>query len=228
VLRFTHYLAEKVEYRCSLASGLGGGFEVPPTVTAPPAGPEGAPCTPAAGCCLLSAVCCLLSAVCCLLSAVCWLGPRPGCAPAGSGRQADRPPRAGPAAAGVEVEVEVTFEPGTVGEALRDTLLVSSPAAGEYTCPLLGRCQPPKPLGPILLAKAAGAVPFKNVFAQEAEFTYAVDNPAFVVKAGERLGAKRGTSIAVAYKGGGERSTGKLTVACPKMTGAQWVFYLQA
>jgi hydrocephalus-inducing protein len=131
----------------------------------------------------------------------------------------------------VEVEVEVTFEPSTVGEAIRDALLVSSPAAGDYLCPLLGRCQPPKPLGPVLLSKNAGAVPFKNVFGQEADFVFAVDNPAFAVKAGERLGAKKATSIAVAYRaggGGGERSTGKLTVTCPRMTGAQWVYYLQA
>jgi hydrocephalus-inducing protein len=190
VLRFTHYQAERAEYRCTLQGGTASGFEVLATVVAPPAGPDGC-----------------------------------------------------------DVEVEVHFEPSIVGEALRDTLVVSSPSAGEYVCPLLGRCQPPKPLGPIMLAKNAGTVAFKNVFSSEAEFLYAVDNPAFSVKPGEKIGAKKSVSIAVTYKGpvaGGsagpvaaaaeqqqaqaqaQRSTGKLTVSCPKLTSAQWVFYLQA
>lgn len=50
---------------------------------------------------------------------------------------------------GVEVELEVGFEPFAMGEALRDTLVVASPAGGEYLVPLVGRCVPPKPQGPI-------------------------------------------------------------------------------
>jgi hypothetical protein len=54
---------------------------------------------------------------------------------------------------GVEVEVEVGFEPSALGEALRDTLLVAHPTGGEYSVPLTGRCGPPKPQGPISLAE---------------------------------------------------------------------------
>lgn len=50
---------------------------------------------------------------------------------------------------GVEVEVEIGFEPHATGEALRDTLVVSHPAGGDYLVPLIGRCGPPKPQGPI-------------------------------------------------------------------------------
>lgn len=60
VLRFTHWLPEKAEYKCSFrssssnigsAAGAGGGgtagssssgFDAPPSVTAPPSGPSGA------------------------------------------------------------------------------------------------------------------------------------------------------------------------------------------
>ncbi len=39
---------------------------------------------------------------------------------------------------GVEASVEVAFEPSSLGEALRDTLILSSPTAGA-------RAQPPRP-----------------------------------------------------------------------------------
>jgi len=53
----------------------------------------------------------------------------------------------------VEVELEVGFEPHALGESIRDTLVVSSPTAGEYLVPLVGRCTPPKPQGPINVAE---------------------------------------------------------------------------
>ena len=53
--------------------------------------------------------------------------------------------------------------------------------AGEYQCPLVGRCIPPKPQGPIDCSKGSGTVQFKNVFTTEAEFLYSVDNSAFQV-----------------------------------------------
>jgi hydrocephalus-inducing protein len=156
-------------------------------------------------------------------------------------------PAAGPA--GVEVECVVGFEPCAVGEVFRDVLLLSSAAAGPYEVPLVGQCVPPKPQGPIDVSKGSAAVPFRNVFASEAEFFYSVDNPAFVVaKPSEKLQPKKPVTITVSYKhdaaskaaataGGGSGGdaasaahgkTGKLTVTCPKQTSTQWVFYLQA
>lgn len=52
-----------------------------------------------------------------------------------------------------QVELEVGFEPSAIGESLKDTLVVSSAVAGEYHIPLVGRCVPPKPQGPIELSK---------------------------------------------------------------------------
>lgn len=45
------------------------------------------------------------------------------------------------------------FEPHALGESVRDTLVVSSAAGGEYLVPLMGRCGPPKPQGPIDLSE---------------------------------------------------------------------------
>lgn len=98
------------------------------------------------------------------------------------------------------------------------------------------------------------------MFPREAEFTFSVDNPAFVLaRASEKLGPKKGTSISVTFKpdsggvgragsakqqaaagnsggtaadaaaaGGTTNRTGRLVVACPKQTQAQWVYYLSA
>jgi hydrocephalus-inducing protein len=75
-------------------------------------------------------------------------------------------------------------------------------------------------------------VPFRNVFAVEAEFVFSTDNPAFaVVRASERLAPKKPAAITVSYKPtgvAGAPRTGKLTVVCPKQTSTQWVFYLAA
>jgi hydrocephalus-inducing protein len=200
VFRFTHWLPEKTDYKCSFKSSgsnaSGGnllsnsGFDAPATVTAPAAGPTG-----------------------------------------------------------VEVECVVGFEPCAVGEVFRDVLLLSSAAAGPYEVPLVGQCVPPKPQGPIDVSKGFAAVPFRNVFASEAEFFYSVDNPAFVVaKPSEKLQPKKPVTITVNYKPdaaakaaaaaggsssgdaapGGHSRTGKLTVTCPRQTSTQWVFYLQA
>jgi hydrocephalus-inducing protein len=178
VFRFTHWLDEKADYKCSFkGSGEKAGasaFECVASISAPPAG-----------------------------------------------------------ASGAEVTVEVHFEPTTMGESIRDTLLVTSATGGEYHCPLVGRCVPPKPQGPIECGKGSGAVAFKNVFMQEGEFFYSIDNAAFTVaKPSEKIPSKKPTSISVSFKPDAARGltqrTGKLTVACPSQTPSPWVFYLQA
>lgn len=57
---------------------------------------------------------------------------------------------------GTEVELEVSFEPTSLGESLRDTLVVASALGGEYHCPLVGSCTPSKPQGPIDLSRVRG------------------------------------------------------------------------
>jgi hydrocephalus-inducing protein len=180
VFRFTHWLDDKADYKCTFKGaegkppGAAMAFECVASVSAPPAGPSGA-----------------------------------------------------------EVTVEVHFEPTSMGESIRDTLIVSSATGGDYQCPLVGRCVAPKPQGPIECGKGSGVVNFKNVFAQEAEFFYSVDNPAFAVaKPMEKIPSKKPTTIAVSFKPdpakGATQRTGKLTVACPSQTSSPWVFYLQA
>jgi hydrocephalus-inducing protein len=68
--------------------------------------------------------------------------------------------------------VEIAFEPTRVGDSFRDTLTLSSPAGGEYSVPLVGRCLAPKAQGPIDVSKGSGSVPFKNVFQVDADFVY--------------------------------------------------------
>jgi hydrocephalus-inducing protein len=174
VFRFTHWLDDKADYKCTFKTAKGSAFECLPVISAPPAGPGG-----------------------------------------------------------VEVSVEVHFEPTAMGESIKDVLMVSSMTGGEYQCPLVGRCLAPKPQGPVECGKGSGTVPFKNVFMQDAEFQYSIDNPAFVVpKATEKIGSKKSTNINVSFKPdaakGFTQRTGKLTVACPSQTTSPWVFYLQA
>lgn len=133
-----------------------------------------------------------------------------------------------PLKAGAECTIDVTFEPMAIGEHFRDTLIVQSPEGGVFECPVVGRCGPPKPKGPIDLQKGSGSVVFKNVFAKDTEFKYSVDNPAFTVKPGEVIKAKSAANIAIAYKEvAGEPKTAKLTVTCDGVP-APWVFYLRA
>ncbi len=53
--------------------------------------------------------------------------------------------------------MQVHFEPTMLGESLRDTLVVVSKDAGEFQCPLLGSCVPPKPQGPVDVSKVGGS-----------------------------------------------------------------------
>jgi len=48
------------------------------------------------------------------------------------------------AASATDVNVDVTFEPSSIGDS-RAVLLVSSSVGGDYTFPLSGVCLPPKP-----------------------------------------------------------------------------------
>lgn len=54
---------------------------------------------------------------------------------------------------GQELQVEVTFEPSSIGDGYHDRLVVSSTTGGEYECQVNGRCLPPKPSGPFEVVK---------------------------------------------------------------------------
>jgi hydrocephalus-inducing protein len=132
---------------------------------------------------------------------------------------------------GAEVAVDITFEPSSMrsSEAL---LTISSAEGGEYTCDLRGEALPPRPQGPIVIkAGASASVNFKNVFQQQAEFSFVCDSPAFTVaKPKEAVPPKKATAVAVSFKPvgeakAGERVSGKLTVSTPE--GFAQLYYLQ-
>ena len=112
------------------------------------------------------------------------------------------------------------------------TLTISSAEGGEYTCELRGEVLPPRPQGPIVIKNGATAqVNFKNVFQQQAEFTFVSDSPAFTVaKPKETVASKKATSVAITFKppagvDAGAKLSGKLTVSAPD--GFTQLYYLQ-
>lgn len=81
---------------------------------------------------------------------------------------------------GVELSVNVRYEPYTIGDS-RAILKLTSPEAMEYTCMLFGKSSAPQPQGPIKVP--AGPKPigidFKNPLIEKVEFTAVFDNPNF-------------------------------------------------
>ncbi|KAJ3260794.1 hypothetical protein HK103_007357 [Boothiomyces macroporosus] len=150
---------------------------------------------------------------------------------------------------GVEISVDITYEPSRLGDT-RTQLIISSPAGGDYVCPLFGHCTAPKPQGPILIRPGVASVlPFKNVFSTTATFNCVVDNPAFQIKATETIAPKKTISFSIGYKvpGTNEKEkpgeknavsntaiaknvitskTGKLIITNPN-TNISWLYYLK-
>ena len=123
------------------------------------------------------------------------------------------------------MQADITFEPTRIGESFRDTLIVTSPVGGEYRCPVAGRCIPPKPQGPFAI-KGKGSIRFKNVFTEQTEFHFTVDNSGFNVKSSEVIPAKKSTDITISFSGkADEPKTAKLIVTC-KQSQSPWVYYL--
>jgi hypothetical protein len=140
----------------------------------------------------------------------------------------------------VEVSVDIVYEPSRLGDT-RAQLIVSSPTAGDYVCPLVGHSLSPKPQGPIVIKQGSNAsISFKNVFGTSAVFNCVVDNPSFVVKATETIPPKKTIALAIGYKQQQEKTsneknapgkptsakTGKLTVTNPT-TNISWIYYLK-
>ncbi|NWU95982.1 HYDIN protein, partial [Upupa epops] len=127
---------------------------------------------------------------------------------------------------GSEMSVEVTFEPSQLGET-RSTLRLCSSLSGDYNIPLFGLSLPPKPQGPFLI-KAGGTIniPFKNVFKQPTTFHYAIEHPAFTVRALGSLQPGESTVLIITFEGPGPSAT-RLVVSCPGGSAVSWIYYLQ-
>jgi hydrocephalus-inducing protein len=140
----------------------------------------------------------------------------------------------------MEVSVDVTYEPSQLGD-VRALLTISSPAGSDYTFPLVGLGESPKPQGPFTIKAAANAtITFKNVFAQALTYTFSVDNPLFhVTKSQELIQARKSHRVVVSFDGSDTVNKAdvmaKLIVSCPKATGStastgsnvQWIYYLR-
>ena len=140
---------------------------------------------------------------------------------------------------GTEASVEVTFEPSHLGD-VHATLTISSPTGGDYVIPLHGHCLASKPQGPFIIKPGSSlTIPFKNVYMQTKQFTFSIDNPAFVVKSGDSLRPRKMYNIFVTYDAKQADTkvikTAKLTVSCLSSAkagaglhgGPSWVFYLK-
>lgn len=136
--------------------------------------------------------------------------------------------------------MEVTFEPSHLGDT-KATLTISSSSGGEYSIPLHGHCLAPKPQGPFNIKPGSSlSIAFKNIFTRSTQFSFSVDNPVFIVKAGDVLKARKMYNILVTYDAKQTNSTtaktGKLTVTSQQSTkaggrgktsGISWVYYLK-
>ncbi|XP_036605974.1 hydrocephalus-inducing protein homolog [Trichosurus vulpecula] len=136
---------------------------------------------------------------------------------------------------GSEVNVEVSFEPSQLGE-IRGMLYLSSVMGGEYTIPLIGLAQYPKPQGPIQIkAGSSTIIPFKNVFYHQMSYSFIVESSSFTVKANDTVRSKKINNITVSFEGNtsGHKTpiTSKLIVSCLSATGNEagikWIFYLK-
>lgn len=129
---------------------------------------------------------------------------------------------------GVEVEVEVSFEPNSIGD-ISSRLTISSDEGGEYVCILNGYGLAPKPQGPIEVAGSA-SVNFKNPFTSPESFTVAVDSPAFSVSGSlDTVAPRQQVNISVNYTSPapGVSLSGKMTVQCTRPGFPAWIFYLK-
>jgi hydrocephalus-inducing protein len=91
---------------------------------------------------------------------------------------------------GVNISVNVRFEPNIIGE-IRAILKLTSPENIEYTCMLYGHSTAPQPQGPFKIGGGKGekggkgpssvSIEFKNPLAEKAQFIATFDNPTFML-----------------------------------------------
>ncbi|KAI6660485.1 hypothetical protein LOD99_14069 [Oopsacas minuta] len=140
------------------------------------------------------------------------------------------------AAGGIEVQIDVNFEPSSLGT-INAILSVSSQSGGEYVIPIVGECNLPNPQGPyVIKAGHSVNIPFKNVFPVAVNYIYSLDNPAFQFRAVDQLKPKKSYTITVTFDPKQADSygtnTGKLIAKCPpgngdSLSSISWIFYLK-
>lgn len=130
---------------------------------------------------------------------------------------------------GVELSVNVRYEPITIGDS-RGVMKLTSPEGLEYTCMLYGRSAAPQPQGPIKCpggAKPAG-IDFKNPLNEKAEFACTFDNPNFSLasKPAGPLDPGKLTNLQIKFEGKADLpTTGRMLVTTKGLP--PWIYYLQ-
>lgn len=127
---------------------------------------------------------------------------------------------------GLEVMVDIRFEPSSLGE-IRALVVLSSPDGGDYKALLVGYTQAPQPQGPVVISKGKGGViDFQNPFNEGVEFNVQVDNPSFVFgNRSFKLDGKKSLPIQIQFNG--DKPVGaRLTVTTTKVPNP-WTYYLK-
>eukprot|EP00928_Gymnodinium_smaydae_P044401 TRINITY_DN29620_c0_g4_i1.p1 TRINITY_DN29620_c0_g4~~TRINITY_DN29620_c0_g4_i1.p1 ORF type:complete len:3072 (+),score=826.41 TRINITY_DN29620_c0_g4_i1:896-10111(+) len=126
---------------------------------------------------------------------------------------------------GVEVVVDIRFQPSMLGE-VRALAVVSSPDGGDYKALLVGEASAPQPQGPFTFnAGKPGTIDFTNPFDEAVQFNVQVDNPSFVVSNRSfKLDPKKSNPISVQFSGQ-KAQGGRLMVTTSKVS-SPWVFFL--
>eukprot|EP00743_Colponemidia_sp_Colp-15_P000860 GILK01000949.1.p1 GENE.GILK01000949.1~~GILK01000949.1.p1 ORF type:complete len:1078 (+),score=227.51 GILK01000949.1:666-3899(+) len=133
---------------------------------------------------------------------------------------------------GVEVRVDVRYEPSSLGDS-KANLIIASPEGGDFVCSLHGVCAPPNAQGPITIMNGKSAtIEFRNPFVEPMEFSFKVDHPSFVVSSakggasGQRIDSKKTASVQVSFKPSSPQPcSGRLIISCGE--NPPWVYYLQ-
>jgi len=130
---------------------------------------------------------------------------------------------------GVECQINVKYEPFTIGDS-RGILKLTSPEGIEYNCMLFGRSSAPQPQGPIKCpvgAKPAG-IDFKNPLNEKSDFQVTFDNANFTLasKLPGPLEPGKVTNLQIKYDGKPDLpTTGRMIVTTKGLP--PWIFYLQ-
>lgn len=132
-------------------------------------------------------------------------------------------------AKGVEILVNVKYEPFTIGET-RAIIKLTSPEGMEYSCLLLGKATAPLPQGPVKCppgAKPAG-IDFKNPLNEKCEFIVTFDNPNFSLasKLPGPIDPGKVTNLQIKYDAKPDLpTTGRMIVQTKGLP--PWIYYLQ-
>ena len=130
---------------------------------------------------------------------------------------------------GTELNINVRYEPFTIGDS-RAVMKLTSPEGMEYSCLLFGKSLAPQPQGPIKCAPGAKPVgiDFKNPLNEKCEFTVTFDNPNFNLasKLPGPLDPGKVTNLQIKFEAKPDLpNTGRMIVSTKGLP--PWIFYLQ-